>query len=331
MVDLKIKIGSLFAGVGGIELGFLSQKNFEVSWAVENDKYAQTTYKENFKHRLIEDDIEKVKGKSLSNVDILTAGFPCQAFSISGYQKGFTDPRGNLFFEIIRIINELSKKPKVLFLENVKNLRTHDNKKTYRIIHQCLESLGYCVFTETLNTSTYTNIPQNRERTFIICFDEGSHAFLDKRKKMSYLFNQIFPPKEQSKIKNFKELLSKKKVDEKYYYRQDKYNYKELAATFTNEDIIGQWRRVVVRVNKSNVCPTLTANMGTGGHNVPLIRDSYGIRKLTPRECFNFQGYPKSFKLPRNVPNSQLYKQAGNTVTVDVIKVLAKSILKTFV
>ena len=137
----KITIGSLFAGVGGIELGFLSDARSQISWAVEHDKYAQTTYKENFNHTLIEEDIKKVKGSSLSNVDILTAGFPCQAFSIGGYQKGFTDPRGNLFFEIIRIINELSKKPKVLFLENVKNLRTHDNKKTYKIIHQCLESL----------------------------------------------------------------------------------------------------------------------------------------------------------------------------------------------
>ena len=326
----KIKIGSLFSGVGGIELGFLSHKNCEISWAVENDKHAQTTYKENFKHQLIEGDIEKVKAKSLTNVDILTAGFPCQAFSIGGYQKGFTDPRGNLFFEIIRIINELSKKPKVLFLENVKNLRTHDNKKTYKIIHKKLESLGYYVFTETLNTSTYTKIPQNRERTFIICFNKGNHAFKDKAKKMSYSFNQYFPPKKQSSIKSFKDLLSKKKVDEKYYYREDKYNYQELAEAFTNEDIIGQWRRIKVRINKSNFCPTLTANMGTGGHNVPLIRDKYGIRKLTPRECFNFQGFPSNYKLPSKIPDSQLYKQAGNSVTVDIIKVLAKTILKTF-
>ena len=326
----KIKIGSLFAGVGGIELGFLSQKTCEVSWAVENDKYAQTTYKENFKHNLIEDNIEKVKGKSLNYVDILTAGFPCQAFSIAGYQKGFTDSRGNLFFEIIRIINELSKRPKVLFLENVKNLRTHDNKKTYRIIHQCLESLGYCVFTETLNTSTYTEIPQNSERTFIICFDEGNHAFLNKNKKMSYFFNQHFPPKKVSITKNFREFLSNKKENDKYYYRENNYNYKDINAALTEKYQIGQWRRVYLRINKSNLCPTLTANMGTGGHNVPLIRDNFGIRKLTPRECFNLQGFDQSFKLPKNVSDNQLYKQAGNSVTVPIVKRLTEIIFKCF-
>ena len=117
-------------------------------------------------------------------------------------------------------------------------------------------------------------------------------------------------------------------IDEKYYYRQDKYMYKELVKSIKSKETLYQWRRLYVRENKSNLCPTLTANMGTGGHNVPLLKAEDGFRKLTPRECFNFQGFPKSFKLPNNLSNSDLYKQAGNSVTVELIAKLAKDIYK---
>ena len=171
-----------------------------------------------------------------------------------------------------------------------------------------------------MNTSDYTRIPQNRERTFITCFLEGKHAFLDPKKPMSNFYRSNFPPKKLNKTDNISDYLEGNTVDEKYYYRQDKYNYKELAKAIIKKNTAYQWRRVYVRENKSGVCPTLTANMGTGGHNVPLIKDDDGIRKLTPRECFNLQGFPKNFKLPRDVPNTQLYKQAGNSVTVAMIR-----------
>ncbi len=328
----KFKVGALFSGVGGIELGFTSTKKFEISWANELDKYCARTYRENFNHTFLEEDINNLNGKELNEVDILVGGFPCQAFSVAGYQKGFEDKRGDVFFQIIRLINELPNKPKVLLLENVKNIYTHDKKKTFRIIQDSLEQTGYCVFSKIMNTYEYTSIPQNRERTFIICFLEGKHAFMDPSKPMSTYFQKIFPPKKRTnKLKDISYFLERNEVEEKYYYRQDKYNYKELSASIKKKETFYQWRRVYVRENKNGVCPTLTANMGTGGHNVPLIKDNDGIRKLTPRECFNLQGFPKTFKFPKEMPNTQLYKQAGNSVTVDIIKKHAEILYKCLI
>lgn len=320
MKNKIFKVGGLFSGVGGIELGFSNKKKFQISWATDFDKYSAKTYRKNFNHTFYEKDINDLLGKDLEEVDVLVGGFPCQAFSVAGYQKGFEDERGDVFFQIIRIINELPKKPKILLLENVKNIYTHDKKRTFKIIQDTLEKTGYCVFSKIMNTCEYTGVPQNRERTFIICFLEGKHAFLDLSKPKSTYFQKVFPPEKIVKLNPIKDYLEKGELDEKYYYRQDKYNYNDLVKSITKKNTFYQWRRVYVRENKSGVCPTLTANMGTGGHNVPLIRDAYGIRKLTPRECFNLQGFSKTFKLPDDVPNSQLYKQAGNSVTVDMFK-----------
>ena len=184
------KVGGLFSGVGGIERGFSIKNKFEIAWATDFDKYSAKTYRRNYRHKFIEEDINKLSGKSLEEVDVLVGGFPCQAFSVAGYQKGFEDERGNVFFQIIRIINELPKKPKVLLLENVKNISTHDKKRTFKIIQQTLEENDYCVFSDILNTCQYTKIPQNRERTFITCFLEGMHAFLDPQQPMSTFFQK---------------------------------------------------------------------------------------------------------------------------------------------
>ena len=320
------KVGGLFSGVGGIELGFSNKKQFKIAWGTDIDSYASKTYRKNFIHPFYEKDINELKGRNLEAVDVLVGGFPCQAFSVAGYQKGFEDKRGDVFFQIIRLINELPKKPKVLLLENVKNIYTHDNKKTFRIIQDSLEKTGYCVFSKIMNTCEYTSVPQNRERTFIVCFLEGKHTFLDPSKPKSTYFQKVFPAEKKTKLKPISDFLENHAVDEKYYYREDKYNYGELVGSITKKNTFYQWRRVYVRENKSGLCPTLTANMGTGGHNVPLIKDDYGIRKITPRECFNLQGFPKNFNLPEEVPNTQLYKQAGNSVTVAVIKKFAEII-----
>ena len=121
-------------------------------------------------------------------------------------------------------------------------------------------------------------------------------------------------------------MFEKGEVDERYYYKQDAYMYKELKKSIVSKNTVYQWRRVYVRENKSGECPTLTANMGTGGHNVPLIKDNLGIRKLTPRECLNFQSFPKNFNFPYDMPISQRYKQVGNAVTVALISKIAKII-----
>ena len=217
--------------------------------------------------------------------------------------------------------------PKVLFLENVKNFKTHDKGNTFKTVLQIINDLGYSVFHDVLNTCDYTDIPQNRERTFLICFrDEYGWEDSSDENSMSHRFSALFPPEKIPSNKPISAFLEKKRVSEDFYYRKDRYMYNELVEAMTSYDTLYQWRRQYVRENKSNRCPTLTANMGTGGHNVPLIRTNDGFRKLTPRECFNFQGFPKRFKLPKELANSHLYKQSGNSVSVPLIQLLAKRI-----
>jgi len=319
-------VGGLFSGIGGIESGF-EKAGFKTLWSNENDRYSVRSFNHNYKHQLYSDDIRKIDFKKLKPVDVLVGGFPCQAFSVAGYQKGFKDPRGNLFFEICRAITELPKMPKAFMLENVKNIKGHDGGKTARVITNSLRDLGYSVFWNVFNTSVHTDIPQNRERTFIIGFkDEVDWDFNPNKKTSSAKFNSYLPLAESKTKKKFREMLENGEVEERYYYKQNSYMYKDLQKVITSYDTAYQWRRVYVRENKSNECPTLTANMGTGGHNVPLIKDGLGIRKLTPRECLNFQGFPKSFKFPDDMPVSQRYKQAGNAVTVSLIAKIAKII-----
>ena len=326
-----LTVGGLFSGIGGIELGF-EKAGFKILWSNENDPYSVRSFQHNYKHKLYPDDIRKLNFKKIKPVDVLVGGFPCQAFSVAGYRKGFRDPRGNLFFEICRAITELPKMPKALMLENVKNIRGHDNGKTARVITKSLRELGYSVFWNLFNTSVHTDIPQNRERTFIICFkDEADWEFEPNKKTSSSIFNSHLPLVKSKTKKKLKEMFDKGDIDERYYYKQDAYMYKALKKEIVSKNTVYQWRRVYVRENKSGECPTLTANMGTGGHNVPLIKDNLGIRKLTPRECLNFQGFPKSFKFPETVGQSQRYKQAGNAVTVHLIQKIAIMIKKSLV
>ena len=326
-INNMFTVGGLFSGVGGIELGF-KQAGFDIKWANEFDKYSSKTYRLNHGEHLIEEDIHLIQGKDLEPVDVLTGGFPCQAFSVAGYRKGFRDSRGNLFFEIARLIEELETPPKALMLENVKGLSSHDKGKTAEVIKDTLRILGYSVFWDVLNTSTLTNVPQNRERTIIVCFRDEVDWEESKDNEFplaSANFSGVYPPKPKKNNRSIRDLLEKD-VDEKYFYGPDKYMYKELKEGMKNKDTAYQWRRIYVRENQSNEMFTLTANMGTGGHNVPLVIDGKRFRKLTPRECFNFQGFPKSFKLPSDVADGQLYKQAGNAVTVPLMKLIASKI-----
>ncbi|WP_295156912.1 DNA cytosine methyltransferase [uncultured Brachyspira sp.] len=301
----------LFAGVGGFHLAFNSEK---CVFASEIDINAIETYKLNFPDTILEGDITKIDEKNIPEHDIICAGFPCQPFSVAGYRKGFEDARGALFFDIVRIIKY--HKPKAVFLENVKNLENHDNGNTLKTIVDILKDLNYYVLYKVLNSAEYSNIPQNRERIFIVAFN--------KEKVFSYLdFKFPDPIKLTKTIHDF---IESEKQDDIYYYNSTKY-YEIFNENIKNKNTVYQWRRHYIRENKSNLCPTLTANMGQGGHNVPIIRDDYGIRKLTPRECFNFQGYPKNFKLP-NQSNSKLYKQAGNSIVYPLVKKIADNILK---
>jgi len=355
----EYKVGSLFAGVGGICLGFQNAKGknacYKLLWANEIDEYACATYRKNFKHRLLQGDIKLILHPELSKsceekeyyeslheiilkepIDILNGGFPCQAFSIAGEQKGFNDERGNLFLNIIDLIEMLGNKfykPRVLFLENVKNLQAHDNGRTYKVIKQKLEDCGYKIFEKVLNTMDYSDLPQNRERIYIIGLSNEKDIELFNIFDEDVLSNLRKNKTSEEKVSEIKKVINydlTKNDAEKYYYTKTKYpNYfvsldefekskKENRINLDEQiDEMYQFyqcrRGMYVRKNKSGVCPTLTANMGTGGHNVPLIKVKDGIRKLTPTETFKLQGCPvgNGYELPQEIngkkyPESQL-------------------------
>lgn len=313
LLGVFMKVASMFAGVGGICLAFRNAGGTMV-WANEIDEKACITYRANFGGGyLVEDDIRRINAADIPDFDVLTAGFPCQAFSIAGYRNGFNDDRGNLFFDIVRVLAE--KRPRAFLLENVKNLVGHDQGRTFARIRQELDSLGYYFKHDVLNALNYGNLPQNRERTFIVGFSNPKAYELFEFPgsiELTKTIHDIINPAVQQ--------------EDYYYYTADHQYFDQLDEAMTNENTVYQWRRVYVRENQNNVCPTLTANMGTGGHNVPIIRDDFGIRKLTPRETFLFQGFPEDYILPEGMSRSHLYKQAGNAVPVPVITRIAENI-----
>lgn len=314
----KLKCASFFAGVGGIDAGFEKTGAFETVYANEFDPYPAETMELNFPIKVDVRDINDVEADEIPDFDVLLAGFPCQAFSIAGLRKGFDDEKGRgvLFFELLRIIKV--KKPSIVFLENVKNLVSHDNGNTFRVILSELEKEGYHVKYSVLNAMEYGNVPQNRERIYIVGF-----------KDVEQYKNFEFPHPVELTRKLDDIIDFDKKLDDKYYYTEGKYKgdiYEKLVEAMDDDRAVYQWRRRYVRKNKSGVVPTLTANQGEGGHNVCLVKTKNGIRKMTPHECFNTQGFDKDFKLPPKQAESRLYKQAGNSVCVSVINRIAEKI-----
>lgn len=304
----------LFAGIGGIRIGF-ERAGFKTVFANDFEKNCKHTYDLNFPDaKLVVEDITKIHEDDLPEFDFILGGFPCQAFSIAGYRHGFDDMkgRGNLFLDIARIIK--ARKPQGFLLENVKNLKSHDGGNTFKVIKETLENLGYHIKYKVLNSMEYGNVPQNRERIYIV-------GFKDSKNIDAFEF-----PEPIKLTKSITDILEPE-VQEKYYYN-GKPLYERLKDDIKEIGKVYQWRRQYVRENKKGVSPTLTANMGMGGHNVPIIYDGKGIRKLTPRECFRIQGFPDTYKLPTNIADSALYKQAGNSVTVTVLERIAKQMDK---
>ena len=305
----KLNMIDLFAGTGAFSLTF--EKKVNIVFANDMMTYSKKIYDENFDHKLTLQDINKIENKNIPSHDILTGGFPCQPFSIAGLQAGFKDERSNVFWKILSIIDYHN--PKCVILENVKNILTHDKQKTFNTIKNNLEKRGYNICYKVLNTSSITDIPQHRERIYIVCI---------KSKEIFDKFNLDFPTVQKKKITDFLD----NNIPLKYYYTDKSKIFKLLKENVIKTDTVYQYRRVYVRENKSSECPTLTANMGSGGHNVPIILDSKGIRKLTPRECFNLQGFPSSYKLP-DLSDTSLYKLAGNAVSVPVVKLIANKLI----
>lgn len=298
----------LFAGIGGFRLGMNGVKG-KCVFSSEWDVAAQKTYLFNFGEKPYGDITQKeTKAFIPAQFDILCAGFPCQAFSIAGNRKGFEDKRGILFFDVATIIK--THKPKVVFLENVKNLYTHDKGNTFATIKDALTDMGYIVYHKVMNAMEYANVPQNRERLFIVCFDP----------KQVPNYSDFHFPEKLALSNSIHTCIDKSLQSTDFYYTKEQKYYTKLASAINSTETIYQWRRQYVRENKSNVCPTLTANMGTGGHNVPIILTEFGIRKLSPKECLNFQGFPKNYQFPNDIAKSKQYMQAGNSVVVPLIK-----------
>lgn len=304
----------LFSGTGAFSYAFHQTNKVKTIFANDILDSSFEIFNLNNDIKLVKKDLNDISNNDIPKADILTAGFPCQPFSIAGMKKGFDDERSNVFWKILSIIK--SNSPNIIILENVKNLKTHDNKKTFKIIIENLENLNYHIKYSIINTSKITGIPQNRERIYIIGF---------KDKMMFDKFEFDFPNVDLQPISDFLE----DNIPDKYYYNETTVIYEELKKNVVKHistNSIYQYRRYYVRENKNSVCPTLTANMGTGGHNVPIILDDKGIRKLTPRECFNLQGFPKDYKLP-SLSSGKLYSLAGNAVSIPVIKLIADKIV----
>lgn len=299
----KIKIIDLFAGIGGIRLGFEQAFIGDVKcvFTSEIDKFAIETYKANFGEENIHGDITQIPTKSVPNHDILLAGFPCQPFSMAGLKKGFEDTRGTLFFDIERIL--LDKKPQAFLLENVKQLKGHDKGNTLKVIMEHLHKAGYKTYVNILAARDF-GIPQNRERIYIVGFRDHS---------VEFEFPQ--PTRIPTKVGNILE----QSVDEKY--------------TISDKLWEGHQRRKLMHKEKGNgfgyslfnqeseYTNTISARYYKDGSEILIEQEGKNPRKLTPREAARLQGFPEEYEIP--VSDNQSYKQFGNSVCVPVIAAIA--------
>lgn len=311
---MALTVGSLFSGIGGIDLAF-QQAGFNLSWSIEKDAACCRTYRHNFKDaQLIENDIMLVDPSMLSSVDVITAGFPCQPFSVAGKQRGFNDPRGHLFYEVGKFIR--AYKPRFVFLENVPNLMDHNDGKTFLVVHDVLSDLNYSIRYKVLRASEYGGGPQIRDRIYIVAFREQEDCDVFQ-----------FPGKMDLCVTIEDVLHREQKKHDVYYYSEDSTFYKKASKIVTKRDSIYRVYHDSIKITQNHMCPTLTASMGTSANQVPLIIDDYGLRKLTLQECLDFQGFPNGFYFPNTITIDEAYKQIGNSVCVPTVKKIASQIL----
>lgn len=326
MHNSNLTSGALFSGIGGFCLGFES-KGIKTKWAIDADIDATKTYSKNLNLvKVLAHDIRSVSvdSSAIEPVDILHAGFPCQSFSCAGDRKGFDDPRGLLFFQVIRLIEEFKdKKPPILVLENTPNLRYGQGGKWFMEIEKEIKRCGYW-FRSTnaceLDAFELTELPQKRNRLFMVAFSIKHF----RNGKFEWPHEKNTQPKDLTKYIDFNGFVD----DDTYYLKEENRYHDMISKTFTSDKVIYQLRKFLVRVKGEGVCPTLTANMGLGGHNVPFIFDSKGLRKLTEYECLKLQGFPDWFTFPDEVGRAKRYVQIGNSVSVPVAALIADSIHK---
>lgn len=308
--DPEFRFIDLFAGIGGIRIPF-QELGGKCVFSSEWDKFSQKTYHANF-GEVPAGDITKISTDDIPDFDILLGGFPCQPFSQAGLHKGFEDTRGTLFFEIERILNE--KRPKAFLLENVKQLKGHDNGRTFRVIMQHLKALNYHAEAKILKAADF-GVPQIRERIYIIGFDREHFAIPD---------DYHFPFPEPTGIQTRVGDILEQSVDKKYtisdklwegHQRRKKENRlkgKGFGYSLFNEE--------------SAYTSTISARYYKDGSEILIEQKDSNPRKLTPRECARLQGFPEDFIIP--VSDAQAYKQFGNSVAVPVVRAIAKQIRK---
>lgn len=303
VTETNYKFIDLFAGIGGIRTG-MTQAGFDCVFSSEIDKYARQTYLANYREEP-KGDITKIKNSDIPNHDVLVGGFPCQAFSLAGKKLGFDDTRGTLFFEIARIIK--SKRPKAFLLENVKNLMSHDQGKTFKTILKVLEDLNYQVFYQVVSSENL--VPQKRERIYIVGFDKK------QVKNINFSF-----PEPTNKKPTIGEILDAK-VDPKYTLSPKLWNYLQEHARKHAAKGNGFGYGLIGAGDQAR---TLSARYGKDGSEILIKQPKSNPRRLTPRECARLMGFDEEFKIV--VSDTQAYKQFGNCVVVPVIYELAKRI-----
>lgn len=309
---MSYDVVSMFAGIGGICLGF-RQAGYQICWANEKDHAACETYRHNFGDQyLIEGDIRQIDVFSIPHAPILAAGFPCQAFSLGGAQRGFADPRGTLFFEVLRVVDKIE--PKVIFLENVENLMEHDHGRTFQVIYTSLVERGYILHYRAMATHEYANIPQTRRRIYIVATSDlafsREFSFPEPIPLTSTAINWIDQSEKQPEI---------------YYYRDDSLFNQYIRDTVTDRHYLYRVFNGSARKLTNHKCPTLTASMCTP-RNAAVLRDNNGVRRLTLKESLRFQGFPAKYYFPKTITIEDAYKQIGNTVSVPVVKRIADKI-----
>lgn len=311
----NMKFIDLFAGIGGFRLA-MEKFGGTCVFSSEKDKYAIQTYEENYGEKP-SGDITKIKSNEIPAHDILCAGFPCQPFSISGKQKGFDDERGVHFFEIYRIAKY--HKPKIIFLENVANLKKHNDSQTIKLMQELLEELGYKVFIQILNASDY-NVPQSRKRIYFVCF-----------KKSEINIEKFEFPKPIKCTTFLEDILQSDNETQKYRICRDDIKIKNIDI---NENMAQPIR--IGTINKGGQgdriyspkghAITLSAQGGGAGAKTGAYLVNGYVRKLSPRECARVQGFPEEFIIC--VSDNQAYKQFGNSVALPVLYLIVGEIDK---
>lgn len=303
-----MKVISLFAGIGGLDTGFI-ENGYEVVWANDIDKYAVQTYQANYSSPIVLGDLNKINLDEIPSADIVIGGFPCQPFSSMGELKGFEDTRGTLFFRIVELIQnqiERGHKPKALVLENVRNLKHHDKGKTFKIIKKTLTDLGYKVYDQVLNSSDY-GVPQTRNRTFIVCFSNSETEF-------------TYPEKTELTL-TLQDILEHD-VDKKYFLSD------RILPTILSNGTGGYKAKSEIDLKIARpLCATMAKMHRACQDN--YVTQNERVRRLTPRECARLQGFGDDFIIP--VSDTQAYKQFGNAVTANVSRAVALKVKEALI